>query len=241
MKELSTSSSTIYFSPKSITRFLLWSVFFLLLGHIAAFIEDYVRHAYSRTAKNIIKWFDFNLENNVPTWFSVIILAFSAILLFIIYRHQKKQQVKNAFYWLVLSIIFIFLSIDESVQVHEEVARMLRPSVGDSMNGFLYWAWVVPYSVFVVVAGVFFLRFVLSLPPVIRNQFFIGGAMFITGALLLEFPEGYFYKVYGLDHIYNRILYCIEELFEMCGVIIFINALLGYMRDNKIGISISAE
>lgn len=241
MKDQEASGNIIYFSPKSITRFLLWSMFLLLLGHIAAFIEDYVRHAYSRTAKNIIKWFDFNLENNVPTWFSVIILAFSAILLFIIYRHQKKQQNKNAFYWLLLSLIFVFLSIDESVQVHEEVARILRPSVGDSMNGFLYWAWVVPYSVFVILAGLFFLKFVLSLPTATRNLFFTGGAMFISGALLLEFPEGYFYKVYGLDHIYNRILYCIEELFEMGGVVIFINALLRYMRDNKIGISILAE
>ncbi len=241
MNDQSTSHNSIYFSPKGITRFLTGAIFLLLLGHIAAFIEDYVRHAYSRTAKNIIKWFDFNLENNVPTWFSVIILAFAALLLFIIYIHQNKLQVKKSFYWLVLAVIFVFLSVDESVQVHEEVARILRPSVGESMNGFLYWAWVVPYSIFVIAAGVFFLRFVLSLPAAIRNLFFIGGAMYISGALLLEFPEGYFYKVYGLDHIYNRILYCIEELFEMGGVVIFIYALLNYMKDNKITVSFSAE
>lgn len=241
MKDQETSHNHIYFSPKGVTRFLTVVIFFLLLGHIAAFIEDYVRHAYSRTAKNIIKWFDFNLENNAPTWFSVIILAFSAVLLFIIYTHQKQQQKKNFFYWLVLSIIFVFLSMDESVQVHEEVARIMRPSVGESMNGFLYWAWVVPYSLFVIVTGVFFLRFVLSLPAATRNLFFIAGFMYISGALLLEFPEGYFYKVYGLDHIYNRILYCIEELFEMGGVVIFIYALLCYMRDNKIDVSLSAK
>ena len=44
---------SITFSPKKIALVLSWAIFFLALGHIAAFIEDYVRHAYSRTAKNI--------------------------------------------------------------------------------------------------------------------------------------------------------------------------------------------
>lgn len=226
------------FSPKGITRGLVWAIFFLLLGHIAAFIEDYVRHAYSKLAKNIIRLFDFNLENNVPTWFSVLILAFAAVLLFIIYLNKKAMLDKSAIYWLMLAIIFVFLSIDESVQIHEEVARILRPSLGKNVSGFLYWAWVIPYGLFVLFAGIFFLRFVLSLPARTRNFFFISGFMFIAGALGLEFIEGYFYTLYGLNHIYNRILYCIEELLEMGGVTLFIYALLQYIYDHNISISL---
>lgn len=181
------------FSPKSVTRVLTWAIFFLALGHIAAFIEDYVRHAYSHLAKNIIKWFDFNLEDNVPTWFSVIILAFAAILLFIIYAHKKKNNIKGAHYWLVLGCIFVFLSCDESVQVHEEVARLLRPSVKNDMGGFLYWAWVIPYSLFALATAVYFFKFVMSLPKQVRNLFFLSGFIYVFGALILEFPEGYFY------------------------------------------------
>jgi len=229
---------SVNFSPNGITRCLLWAIFFLLLGHIAAFIEDYVRHAYSRTAKNIIRLFDFNLENNVPTWFSVLILAFAAVLLFIIHSHKKANNNRQAVYWLILGIIFIFLSIDESVQIHEEVARILRPSLGNDVSGLLYWAWVIPYTVFVLAVVVFFMRFVLSLPKSTRNLFFISGSIFITGSLGLEFIEGYFYKLYGLDHIYNRILYCIEELMEMGGVTLFIYALLDYMAVHKITISL---
>ena len=228
----------VEFSPQVITRVLVWAIFFLTLGHIAAFIEDYVRHAYSRTAKNIIRWFDFNLEDNVPTWFSVIILAFSAILLFIIYTYKKKNSIKGAHYWLVLGIIFIFLSIDESVQVHEEVAKILRPSVTNNVSGLLYWAWVIPYGIFTLAAAIYFMRFVLSLPPKIRNLFILAGGMYIFGALVLELAEGHFYLKYGLNHIYNRILYFVEELCEMGGVTVLIYALLTYMAGHNIQLAI---
>lgn len=231
----------LIFSPQGITRGLVWAIFFLLLGHIAAFIEDYVRHAYSKLAKNIIRLFDFNLENNVPTWFSVIILAFAALLLFLIYLNKKTVSDKSAIYWLVLSIIFVFLSIDESVQIHEEVAKILRPSLGKDASSLLYWAWVIPYGLFVLIGGAFFLRFVLALPSRTRNLFFISGFMYVTGALGLEFIEGYFYVRYGLDHIYNRILYCIEELLEMGGVTLFIYALLQYIQAHSISLSLKKD
>ena len=106
------------------------------------------------------------------------------------------------------------------------------------MSGFLYWAWVVPYGIFAIATAVYFLRFVLSLPTQTRKLFFIAGGLYIFGALILEFPEGYFYVRYGLDHIYNRILYFIEELCEMSGVSVLIYALLSYMASYNIGIAI---
>jgi hypothetical protein len=237
--EENTATQSITFSPKGITRVLVWCIVLLALGHIAAFIEDYVRHAYSRTAKNIIKWFDFNLECNVPTWFSVIILTIAALLFFIIYIHKKNNVIKGAHYWLTLGFIFIFLSIDESVQVHEEVAKILRPSVSNNVSGLLYWAWVIPYGIFAIAAAIYFFRFVLSLPAKTRNLFILAGGLYIFGALILELAEGHFYIKYGLDHIYNRILYFIEELCEMGGVTVLIYALLSYMADNNTSIAIS--
>lgn len=234
-------TKTIIVSPAAVTRVLVYCIVLLALGHIVAFIEDYVRHAYSRLAKNIIRWFDFNLESNVPTWFSVILLAFAALLFFIIYTQKKAFQIKGAHYWLTLSLIFVFISVDESVQVHEEVAKILRPSVTNDLSGLLYWAWVIPYGIFAIAAAIYFMRFVLSLPARIKNLFFIAGGMYLFGALLLELAEGYFFKLYGLDHIYNRILYFIEELCEMGGVTVLIYALLTYIADYKIGMTVSKK
>ncbi len=232
---------SIIFSPRAVARFLACCIVLLALGHIAAFIEDYVRHAYSRTAKNIIRWFDFNLESNVPTWFSVIILAFTALLFFIIYTQKKNNNTKGAHYWLTLCFIFIFISVDESVQVHEEVAKIVRPSVTNNVSGLLYWAWVIPYGIFAIAAVLYFMRFVLSLPAQTRNLFFLAGGMYIFGALILELAEGHFYVKYGLDHIYNRILYFIEELCEMGGVTVLIYALLSYMAVSNTSVTVSKK
>ncbi|MES2848864.1 MAG: multidrug transporter [Bacteroidota bacterium] len=233
-----TDTQLIPFSPRAITRVLVCCIALLALAHIAAFIEDYVRHAYSRTAKNIIKWFDFNRESNVPTWFSLVILTLAALLFFIIYTQKKNNKIKGAHYWLTLGFIFIFLSIDESVQVHEEVAKILRPSVSNNVSGLLYWAWVIPYGIFAIAAAIYFFRFVVSLPAKTRNLFFLAGGMYVFGALILELVEGHFYIKYGLNHIYNRILYFIEELCEMGGVTVLIYALLSYMADHNISIAI---
>ncbi len=213
----------------------------MLIGHLTAFVYDYVLHRYTKAGVLIIKYFDFNLENNFPTWFSVLILFVAAMLLFIIYSHKKKLQSKDAFYWLLLSLIFVFLSADESVQIHETIAEILMPKLGSDLNGFLYWAWVVPYGLFVLIGGLYFLRFVLRLPAMTRKLFIVAGIIFITGAFLMEFPEGYFYKIYGLNHIYNRILYCLEELFEMSAVSLFIYALLDYMALHKIKLTIDID
>lgn len=236
-----TGSGTIQLSSTRITRTLLLCMGLLLLGHLAAFIEDYVRHATSRTAKNIIRWFDFNLEHNFPTWFSVMLLALSMLLLLLIYLHHRNNRDKDAHYWLVLSFIFLFLSMDEMVQVHEEVARILRPELGENVPAIFYWAWVIPYGIFALLSGLYFLRFVIGLPAGTRRLFILSAVLFIGGALGLELIEGYFYVKYSLNHIYNRILYCIEELCEMGGIILFIHALLQYMETRQIRVAVGRE
>ncbi len=219
-----------------ITRVLFGAIFLLLLGHLTAFVLDHIRHSGSRTAKNIIRWFDFNLENNVPTWFSVCLLAFSMLLLLLIYRHHRAQRNPQAHYWLTLAIIFLLMSVDEMVQLHEEVARIVRPGLGPDTPAIFYWAWVIPYGLFALLAGIYFLRFVRGLPAATRKLFFLSGAIYVSGALGLELLEGHFYVQYGLNHLYNRILYCIEELMEMGGITLFIHALLGYLAEQGLSL-----
>jgi len=239
--EQTTSSGqkfAVTINPNAITRFLFGCIGLLLMAHLLAFTLDYVRHSGSRAAKNIIRWFDFNLENNVPTWFSVCLLTFSMLLLLLIYFHQRALRDSNSKRWLILSLIFLFLSVDEMVQVHEEIAHLLRPRLGPDSPTIFYWAWVIPYGIFVIVSAVYFLRFVLRLPSRTRNYFFMSGALFLTGALGLELVEGYLYVRYGLNHLSNRILYCMEELMEMGGVTLFIHALLHYIADQSIQLQI---
>lgn len=217
-------------SPYHVARFLLIISLLLLVGNL---VSIYLVNS-GKINLSLLNWytawyFDFNGEANFPAYFSTIILLFAALLNFLLFLHNRIEKSTDFKYWLVLAIIFTFLSIDENVQFHEHIAQHLTPALPTDLNGFLIWSWVVPYSVFVLAVVIYFLKFILSLPLKTKNLIILSGALFVFGALGLEFFEGYFYKLYGLDHIINKTLYCIEELFEMWGIILFIYALLDYI------------
>jgi len=228
------------FQPAAIARFLVYVIAFLFCAHTVAFVCDYVVRSRSGFSRNMVRYFDFNLENNFPAYFSVLLLAFSAFLLFIIYAANRTKKGGRANYWFVLGLLFVFLSIDECIQIHEHIAELVRPKLSSDISGLLYWSWVVVYAVLVVVVVVSFLRFVFDLPKATRNLFFLSGVMFVSGALGMELLEGYFYKL-GYGHILNRMLFCLEELLEMGGVTVFIYALLNYIMMAKISINIIAD
>ena len=170
----------------------------------------------------------------MPAFFSSVILLVAAGLLYTIYLVSRKAGVPNGKgYWLALALIFVFMAIDESAQVHEHIAEFVRPQLNSDLNGLLYWSWVVPYAIAVVIVGAFFLKWVLALPANTRNLFIASGFMFVGAALGFELVEGYLYKQYGIDHLYNRIMYTLEELLEMTAIIVFIYALLQYLGTFK--------
>ena len=49
------------------------------------------------------------------------------------------------FYWLGLTILFLFLAIDEGTAIHEEIGTFLERYM--NAKGALYFLWVVPYGV----------------------------------------------------------------------------------------------
>lgn len=175
-------------------------------------------------------FFNFNGEHNIPAFFSSVILMTASLLLFFIYQNKHSgYKPADKKYWLILSIVFLFLAIDENVEIHEQLNSIIRPMLANDLSGFLYWAWVIPYFVAFVLIAIYFMAFVLRLPPFTRSLFFIAGFLFVFGAVGLELVEGYVYTHYSLEHIYNKLLYCLEEFLEMTGIVLFIYALLDYM------------
>ncbi|WP_018479106.1 hypothetical protein [Pontibacter roseus] len=229
----------VFVTPEGVVKWLGVVVFILLLANITGIVLENIVQSEARFTRILVRYFDFNGESNIPAFFSSIILLLSAAILFLIYK-QRRHQGKTRYtrQWLLLGLLFVFLAVDENVQLHEHVAEFVRPQLGNDLSGFLHWAWVVPYAVLTVAVMFYFLRFVLHLPPFTRRLVFIAGALFVTGALGLELFEGYLYKRYGIDHLYNRILYCLEELMEMSGVVLFIYALLHYLaqRDTQVAL-----
>jgi hypothetical protein len=236
------TSEKVILVPRKIAQWLGLIVFVLLLANITGIILESVLQYDSRFTRLLVGYFDFNGESNIPAFFSSIILLIAGGLLLLIHTQQKNYtESKPTRHWLILGWIFMFMAVDENVQIHEHIADFVRPQLGNDLSGLLHWAWVVPYAILTLAVVAYFIGFVLRLPPYTRNLIIVAGALFVTGALGLELVEGYLYKRYGIDHLYNRILYCIEELMEMTGVVLFIYALLYYLAMHRTQVTIELD
>lgn len=173
-----------------------------------------------------INLFDFDTEGNFPSMFSSLNLLFCSILLFINgLAHNRKSN--NFYSWMGLSAIFLFLSVDEMISLHERLTSITKNFVDAS--GFLFNAWVIPYGIALVIVAVLYFRFLFRLPRNILILFIISFLIFATGAVGFEMIEGSHYEVYGeTPTLYYSVLYTIEETLEMLGIILFIYALLSY-------------
>ncbi|WP_162054628.1 multidrug transporter [Pontibacter pamirensis] len=223
-------------------KLLLFIALSLLVGHVVVvhlafkalgvFSQSSNLPIFEEIYYALYNQFHLGKEGNISTYFSTFNLALASILCYVIHSTGKKAT----YHWLHLSLLFVFLSVDESAQLHETFGGL----AGSEFNSYLEevppllsWAWMVPYTVFTLLIGLYFLKFTLMLPGKTRNLFYLSGAIFVFAALGLEFCEAHFDTLYGPDNVVNQFLFPIEELLEMVGVIIFNYALLDYLMLNK--------
>lgn len=176
------------------------------------------------------KIFDAGDDTSVPTWFSSLILLISAILLHII--SVKKHDDRYFRHWRVLAIIFLIMSIDEVARIHERIGELDVLINSSFRQGLFFYPWVIVGISFVVLVGLAYFRFLLKLPKEVRFLFLLSAFVFVFGALGLEMLSAYQHYTHGAEHNFTYfLLFNIEELFEKMGVIIFIYALLSYIRN----------
>lgn len=212
--------------PKSILKTLLFLVLLLSVGNICSIILIFLFN--QERFGIIISMLNFNFEYNIPTLFSSLNLGICSLLTYYISIHQKKN--KKFKYWLFLSVIFLFLSLDEALMIHERIGKITREHF--SFTGFLYYAWVLPYGILSALVFLYLRHFLTQLPTKFRNLFLLSGFIYIIGALGFEMMgaavDFQLVNKTKFNLIYN-ILYSIEETLEMLGIILFIYALLKYI------------
>ncbi len=222
--------------PKGIFKVNLYLILFLLCANTLGIVFKYGYdhpHVYG-----FVGSFDFNTERNIPTIYSSIALLVSSILLLSIALTHKKTK-SSYIQWLVLSFIFLFLSLDELFLIHERFGRVTPESVKKS--SLLYYAWVVPYGIALAVFVIAYLRFLFKLPKNIMILFLVSGAMFVSGAIGFEMLGGRQDSLYGVDNILYAIFYTFEELLEMLGIALFIYTLLTHIVNEFELISITID
>jgi hypothetical protein len=212
--------------PWTVTRFLFLIVGILVLASTLG--QLMAHHCGDIYMKGFVPLFYLDGEANIPTWYSAFALLAAAGLLALIALHRRVCGDQSSVYWASMTAMLGFLSLDEVSQIHEYPVEPMREAIDGT--GYLHYAWVIPAAVLTTTVAALLWRFVMDLPRRTRYLFTLAGATFVGGALGVEMISGNHIYHHGDRDLGYVLIITIEEWMEMLGVVIFIHALLDYMR-----------
>jgi len=212
---------------------------------LSLFILDIASYFdYISTNKFFYEFYDEYLnityETNIPTMFSFLISFFTGVSALLIYKEDKK------FGWIVVGLFFIYLGIDDALQIHEYLGSYF----GDIFlkNGFISYYWQVFFMPFFAFIGLYIFYFLVSTFKK-KNCYkcliaiFIGFGCYAL-AVGLDYYEGlepnFSYIMNRTDYFSYRdithVLRAVEEAIEMFGATLIFSAIL-WLKSLKISIA----
>ncbi len=182
----------------------------------------------------IVDKFDLDLEaNNLPTWFQSSTLLLCSVLLVIITFIRKSLNDIDTKFWGLMAAIFLYLSLDEAVSIHEQMTVPLRDAIG--AQGILFFAWVIPATLMLMILFATVYKSVWRLSAATRRSFIVSGFIFVAGAVGMEMVGARYYEIFleptkAPNDFGYVILTTVEEFLEMVGIAFFIFSMLKYIE-----------
>ncbi|WP_288901557.1 hypothetical protein [uncultured Sneathiella sp.] len=233
----------ILLNSKKVFLFLIAIAILLVTLSLYVNIQAY---GYNRWHPTLVDLLSVDSESNISSYFSTIVLLLASFVLFSIGLIRRAEKNKDFKYWLGLAFIFLYLSVDENISIHEKIIKVywwfFTPSDFDN------FVWLIPYGGFVLALAIIYWKFIFSLPTRTWLFFGLSGILFVGGALGMEVIGGLYIGTSWYQPIdWNKhadgtyyIISAIEESCEMLGVIIFLYALLAYAERTWGGLYIFA-
>lgn len=168
-------------------------------------------------------------EGNVLSWLSATLFALLA-LGFILLAALTRGARRRAF--VVFAIVAGAMSLDEAAQIHEYFYLI---AIRLNLSSPLTWAWLMIGIPVAIGVGVVVLIAARNVPSMLRRRLIVAGALFLSGALGVEFIGGlerrltYTTNTLLADSI-NIALIGVEEGLEFAGVIVACAAVVTSLR-----------
>jgi hypothetical protein len=173
----------------------------------------------------ILPFLSLSVEGNLPTWYSSALLLGCGLLLLLNAAGVRQSGAPFFLRWVLLGAIFVFMSLDEAVELHENLGRFV------DLHGVLHFSWVIPAGLIVLCLGLAYLPFLRHLPAPTARRFIVAGILYVGGALFLELPLGWWTERAGEHSLGYALIDWVEETLEMLGATLFLLALLRHLRE----------
>jgi hypothetical protein len=197
---------------------LLWVSLLLVATHVALQTWHY---QLAELPWLLLQLFDLDLEQNLPTGYSTAVLALASLLLLLLAGRKRLEGDRWTRHWLALALGFGLLSLDEVAGLHE------------TLNTALPFSWAIPGGIAAALVALLYLGFLRALPPRTRWGFVAAGALFLGGAVGVEFGTEWYAQADLMDTLAYNLWTAVEEGLEMTGVVLFIHTLMGYMAPHS--------
>jgi hypothetical protein len=196
----------------------------IAIGVATSFLYD----AVDRTQDWWFRFVDVNGEANLPSWYSVVLLAGTALLLFAIARVRCERALGKAKDWSLLGWFVVAMSLDEMASIHEAVGGQVDRQVALPVIG--GYGWIVPGAIIAAGAGLVGWRVIQTLPGPAKRALAAAAVLFVLGALALEVVEAILTGENGAFGAAAKLTTGAQELFEMLGVVLALGALTRELR-----------
>jgi len=173
--------------------------------------------------------FDLDREGNIPNWFSTLLFAVSAALLWAIASARAAAGDRNHRLWRALAVGFVLLSIDDAAAIHESYVNDLRDIF--HAGGVFYFSWVIPALALLAIIAPVLVRLWLSLRARTRAVMAAAAVLVVGGAVGMEMIEGGYVDVHGHKTLTYSLLANLEETLELVGQALLVYGLLLIVRD----------
>lgn len=216
----------IQIKPKQILhRLSIMALLFSLVSLITEYTVDFMlpQPVDSFLAQSL-NLFSVNLEASFPTWYSTLLLFAVAVLTTLITIAKFHAEEKGRWYWGGLVLVFLYLSADEGIGIHEIFADWIQQTF--HTTGFFEFGWQIVAIPVVLLVIILYARFIFRLPASTRTKLILAALVYLGGALFVEGISANQWSIDGGMSMRYLTIATIEELMEMLGAIMFIYTVL---------------
>lgn len=182
----------------------------------------------SYTVQQVMRVFEVDAEQSVPTWFSCLLLLAAAALLLLVGQLRRAARAPMARHWTALGAIFVLLSIDEVVGLHN--TEFVSEETARGISDYFAIPWVFQGIAVVAVVGLAYLRFLVALPRATRRGFVLAGVIYVGGALVMEMVGASYIVRYTDAHPAVAAVVLVEEAMEMLGALVLVATLVRHLE-----------